>query len=469
MITLWVIAAWHRLKVVDEAIVGSDALGPYLQAQALRFGHLPHPPNPESGDALWLLSLPIVSAATSLKSLFEIRFIVGGVIAPIAFAAAWHWTSPKKSAAVRWSAAITAGLLVAFDPGLLDTLVSGARSYWAPELIGVFTLSLALAIRGHPLAPATAAISWVLAAGHHPLASGMALGALPLAGTLHRAHGGRRLKQAAIIGIVVALPRLWRILNLAFCGEGIGACLSQVAQSNRNPGEAWSRMLGRAIHDRWLVDMGVGAWIILGGLGAILLCRDQRRVGHLALFGGLGILVIGLSQGYVRSYHLRITAVPIAVAAAMGLARLWPIAPIAAAAFVFKTAPLLPVGPDVGAVDRHDQLAGMLAAGPLWVDRVWWEGPVRLDPSAVVLSAWLSGKEAFQLGPDTPMMLLISGPDSAEDFPGQHPGWSTMNFDNRDRARAWLNTQNRLPHQVGGAYDWATISDPETRLEDARW
>ena len=59
MIALCVVAAWHRLKVLDEAIVSSDSLGPYLQAQAALFGHLPRPPNPESGDALWLLAVPL--------------------------------------------------------------------------------------------------------------------------------------------------------------------------------------------------------------------------------------------------------------------------------------------------------------------------------------------------------------------------------------------------------------------------
>ena len=62
-----VVAAWHRLRVLDESIVSSDSLGPYLQAQAALFGHLPRPPNPESGDLLWVLAVPLV-AATSMAS-----------------------------------------------------------------------------------------------------------------------------------------------------------------------------------------------------------------------------------------------------------------------------------------------------------------------------------------------------------------------------------------------------------------
>jgi hypothetical protein len=44
-----------------------------------------------------------------------------------------------------------------------------------------------------------------------------------------------------------------------------------------------------------------------------------------------------------------------------------------------------------------------------------------------------------------------------------------MELKDAQDARQWLNAQGSLPHQRGGAYDWATISDPQTRLEDARW
>lgn len=471
MIALWVIAAWHRLQVVNEAIIGSDSLGPYLQAQAALLGHLPRPPNPESGDALWLLSVPIVLLSDSLEALFSARFVIGGVVAPVAFASAWHWTSETASTSRRWAAAVAAGVFVAFDPGLLDTLVSGARSYAAPELIGLFTLSLALSIRAHPWAPAAAACTIVAAAGNHPLAIGMALGVTPLLIRLHKTQGGRALKLGLAVGAVAAIPRLLRVINLALCGDGVSACLTRVAQSNVTGEVAWTSTLQRALHDRWLVDMDAGAWILLAGLGAILLCRtaDHRRAGQFALLGTAGILLIGLSQGYVRSYHLRITAVPIAVAAAMGLARVWPVAIIAAAVFVTKTYSLTPVGPDPGAAMRHDTVARALPDQPLWVDRVWWDGAPLLDPSAVVMSAWLGGRSNFRLGPDTAMVVLQCGGDETSASIASGEGWSALKFEDHTEARQWLNTANRLPHQRGGAYDWATITNPATRLEDARW
>ena len=105
----------------------------------------------------------------------------------------------------------------------------------------------------------------------------------------------------------------------------------------------------------------------------------------------------------------------------------------------------------------------------LWVDRVWWDGAPLLDPSAVVMSAWLGGRSNFRLGPDTAMVVLQCGGDETSASIASGEGWSALKFEDHTEARQWLNTANRLPHQRGGAYDWATITNPATRLEDARW
>ena len=463
MIALWVVASWHRLKVLHETVIGSDSLGPYLQAQAALFGHMPRPPNPESGDALWLTMVPLIATTTSLSELFTVRFVLGALVAPIGFAAAYHWLSPSVPSIRRWAAGLAAGLFLAFDPGLLDTLVSGARSYGAPELLGATTLLLALAIREYPWAPAIGLIAFVAAVGHHPLAAGMAIGGLFLLPSLHRAVGRRRLKWALLIGFIACIPRFLRVAAIANCGEGIPACLENVAQSNIVEPESWSYLLGKAIHDRWLVDLDVGGWILLAGVVSLLICpqKTHRRAAYWAIFGCLGILLIGILNGYVRSYHLRITAVPFAVAAGMGLARFWPIAVMGAGIFVWRTHGTLPVGPDPGALLRQDDVADQLPHYPLWVDRVWWNGIPHLDPSAVVLSGWLSGRRNFQLDRSTAFILLENQSENG--------GWNVLEFQDESAARLWFDAQDRVPHQRGGAYDWATIVNPNTKLEDARW
>ena len=463
MAALWAAAAWHRLRVVDQAVVGSDSLGPYLQAQAALFGHLPRPPNPESGDALWAAAVPIVAMADSLTDAFTIRFIAGALVAPIGFAAAYHWTSERCSMARRWAAGLAAGGILAFDPGLLDTLVSGARSYGAPELVGVLTLALALGLRGVPWAPGVAMVGIAAAAGHHPLAIGVALGILPFAARLHRVHGGRVLRTALLIGGIAVLPRLLRLIDLAACGEGPSACIAAVARSNVVDPEPWSRLIAVALHDRFAVDFNGSLAVVVVGLVLALFCRqrDHRWAVGFAALALAGILGVGLVNGYVRSYHLRIVAVPVAVATALGLARVWPLAIVATAAFVHTQVDQLPVGPDPGALSRHDAVASALPPGPLWVDRVWWSGPPTLDASAVVLSGWLNDRRDFRLGPSTPFVLLSVTDDAGEP--------SVVSFATASEARDWVTERGASPHQIGGAYDWATIAHPETRLEDARW
>ncbi len=463
MLALWAVAAWHRLRVLEHAVVGSDSLGPYLQAQAAIFGHLPRPPNPESGDILWASMVPLVAATGSLTDLFSLRFVLGGLVAPIGFAAAFHWTDETCSMARRWAAGLTAGCILAFDPGLLDTLISGARSYGAPEFIGLFTLCMALALRGVPWAPALSLVSLVCAAGHHPLALGAGLSLVPFIRRLHGIHGGRRLRTAALIGLGACAPRILRVGDIAFCGEGIGTCISRVARSNVVEPESWTTLATVALHDRFAVDFKGTVAVLVVGLALALICRrsDHRWSTGFALTGLAGLLLLGLFNGYVRSYHLRIMAVPIAVAAAIGLARVWPLALIAAAAVVTTQSSRLPVGPDPGALQRHDSVAEDLPPGPLWVDRVWWSGAPELDASGVVLSSWLTGRRDFTLGEDTPFVLLSVSTGS--------PDAAVVPFETARLAREWVDGQNKEPHQLGGAYDWATIAHPHTRLEDARW
>ena len=95
------------------------------------------------------------------------------------------------------------------------------------------------------------------------------------------------------------------------------------------------------------------------------------------------------------------------------------------------------------------------------MDRVWWSGPPTLDASAVVLSGWLTGRRDFRLGPSTPFVLLNVTEDLEEP--------TVVRFSKASEARGWVEDRDAAPHQRGGAYDWATIAHPQTRLEDARW
>lgn len=473
-LTLWILAAVVRLREVDQVIVGSDTLGPYLRAYSAGFHWIPRPPNPESGDGLWLLAWPLVHAASSLVELMQLRMVLGGVVAPAAFGAVWGLLDDRTSRIQRWSASLCAGVLVAMDPGLVDTLISGARSYGAPELVGLATLTGAWALRGSRLAGAATGGLLVLAVDHHPLAAGMGLGAVLCWPRLREQLGDRGIGLAVLTGGLLAVPRVLRTGVQAMCGEGPIDCLSKVAQSNIGPEVDRVGLLSEALHDRFAVDLG-WLWLVLL-LGVLLSLRSRpRRAGAWAIGGLVGLLLIGSLIGYVRSYHLRILAVPIAVAASIGLSRLWPACWAAAVAAAVWGWTERPVGPDPGALERADTIAAEVVKlqGTLWVDQVWWDGPPRVDAPAVVLSAVLQGADPdrFELAESATLVLLTSaGPPPPWPPLLEGPGWRVHAAPGAAEARAWVSGRAIKPRQVGAALDWAGAlhpgrADPST----ARW
>lgn len=492
----WAAAAWLRLRGLDAAVVGSDSLGPYLQAWSLseahlRAGVLPRPPNPESGDWLWISALPAVHLAHDLRSLFTLRFVAGAAIAPLGLLAAWVWAAPDHVAGLwtrgtyrQWSAALAAGTILALDPGLTDSLMSGARGYGAPELVALSTLCLGLAWHGSRTGLWLGALALVVAMDHHPFAASMAVGGLLLLPGLARHHGLVEVGSAAAVGLLAALPRLLRLFLLTRCGEGPLQCLASVARSNVHEETPSIELLASALHDRFLVDLEPG--IVLGlGLG-LLLCLELRRMWPAvwALGGALGLVGMVVVTGYLQSYHLRILAAPLVVAASVGLGRLWPLAVAWAGWAVLVLHPRVPHGPDPGAAERHDLLAARLAdePGPMWVDRVWWDHQPALDASGVVLSAVLQGQDParFQVGPQVPMVLLSvgDGPAGGDRIMAGEVAltdtrWTALRFDRPSRARAWVDgapAGRAEPIQVGGAWDWLVSLHPEeARLDGIRW
>lgn len=474
-LTLWALAAVVRLREIDQVIVSSDSLGPYLRAFSLSWSWIPRPPNPESGDGLWLLAWPLVQSAGSLVALMELRLVLGGLVAPAAFLAAWALVPDTAPRLQRWTAALTAGLLVAVDTGLVDTLISGARSYGAPELVGLATAALAWALRGHRWAAVLGAILLVLAVDHHPLAAGMGLALLAWHRPLRASLDRRSLVMAGILGGAFALPRVVRTGAQALCGEGPIQCLAGIAQSNVPEDVDRMAVIGTALHDRFAVDLG---WIwpaLLLGLILTLRRPATRAAGTWALGGLAGLLLLGMVVGYVRPYHLRIVAVPLAVAAALGLSRWWPAClALCIGAGVWGWTER-PVGPDPGALARADAIAAEVVEveGTLWVDQVWWDGPPRVDAPAVVLSAVLSGTDPsrFQLDPDATMILLTSaGPPAPWPPLMEGPGWRVHPVPGSAAAKAWVEERTHGPHSKGGALDWAAALHPRSAdASHARW
>ena len=94
LISCWCLASWIRLKALHGTTAGSDTLGQYLAGLSLGRGAWPSPPNPEGGHSLWLTVWPLTQWANSLEHLFQLRFILGATVAPLA-AAAHGYSVPR--------------------------------------------------------------------------------------------------------------------------------------------------------------------------------------------------------------------------------------------------------------------------------------------------------------------------------------------------------------------------------------
>jgi hypothetical protein len=480
---LWALAFVLRWRLVGEVNLGSDAIGPFLAALSAQIGHLPNPPNPEGGHSLWWVNVPLVHLATSLENLFVLRMAVSALVAPVGALAAWVWLdgAPLRT---RWAGMIIGGLLLVADPGLLHTGVMSFTGYGGPEWIALATLGLALAERGKGWGASLAAFALVTASGQHPMAFGAVLGVILM--RPWRRWERRVCVSAVLVGLVFAVPRLVHVVRIASCGEGPLACLGGVALGSTEPsGTIWG-MVYRAFHDRFVVESGL-LWV--GLLLAALLCllphkKDAGPRCAPALAWAIGVVVgvalVGLSVDSFRSYHLRHAAAPIAVAVAVGVARWWP-AGVALAAWALQAALTLPTsGPEPGAVYRTDALARSLGtlADPLWVDGLWYSGPARLEPSAVVLSAVLQGQrpDRFDVGADVQVLLLVNGVMGLEAREGVEPtlhasgeDWQALLFSNMWAASTWV-AHGPDPQRSGGAYDWLTALHPlEADLARTDW
>ena len=450
--TVYALALWVRLPAVAGASLGSDAITMFTRAWSLDWGHWPRPPNPEAGYGLWIWVWPLVKVAPSLSALLGLRFAQGALIAPLGAWAAARITPHNKPLA-----ALLAGTLLALDPGLIDTLVVAFRGYGAPELAALTLLALTFGPRGRLLALAGA----LLALGQHPYGLGVAVGAAA-ALLLSTRDRDERVRLLILAGLLLT-PRLLRTAQLADCGQGPLVCLSTIATGSAEAGLSRLEILHRALHDRFAVEWGP-LWMML--LPALLLApRRDRRPWALLLVGLGAVLILGLSLSTFRSYHLRIFAAPLAVLAAAGLCRWWPVGVAALGWTALRWGPLPPPVEDPGAPARADALAARLLEepGPLWVDAAYFDRPVGIEPAPIVLAALLQGADPARFSP-TPTarlaLLTTDHPDPAGAL-WSEGRYALRLFDDKADAQRWLAQTQPPPTEVGRAADWVGMLHPE--------
>ena len=449
---VWAVAIAARWTRLPEASALGDSLGPWLVGA--RGPWQTHPHAPPYG---WLLAVPhaaILWGAQDLWSAFAAIRVIDAVVAPIlTLAVARHSRSTARG--------LAAGLLMALDPGLLDTATSGAEAYQAPVAIALVVLATTAgrARWGPWLAAGASCWAWMC----HPLA-------LVVSPLLLRIRW-RQAPGAVLAGSAVMASHLVYLLRAA--GEA----------SSDTP------TLPLLALDAW-VDQA-GPLIVVFALAGLGLWRQRGML----LSIGLSLLLLvgaGTKLGYLRDHHLRL----LSPAVAMGLAGVHPLAslPVLALTARWPDDPLDRPGGDrrPGSLGLlHKVSAELLAARdpsrPLVVDGVTDHGVLAVEPGGVMLDLWLRGVPASQLDVQSSgdVAVILSGRrrhpwlDSPADHGLQRIGgrdtWSVY-LGRPTQLQAWSEADcadraaaDRPLPRVGGAWDGLAIFHPERGAASVDW
>lgn len=467
MALCWALAAWARLRQLPLVIPDRDAIAPFATAWALLDGRLPLPHHAHFGDGLWLCHLPLVAVAGTLEQLFVLRALVGASIAACGFGAAWLLAGDRGWR--RLWAGLAAGLFLAWDPGLVDSFISGARGYWAPELLALALLGAAGAARGRTWGLPTLLLGLLLAAHHHPLVLGCGAGLLLFAPSAWRAsRGGGRWLALGITALLVGLPLLRLALGRPGTDAGMEGLAAVALGSSSASAVNGLPLVAAALWDWALVEHGLGWWLLPAGL----LLALPRRVGWGALLALVGLVLLGLGIQHLDHHHLRMAAAPVAVAAALGWARLGPGALVAGALALglWRLPPYM--GLPVGALATLDIMAPVVAEqpGPLWLDRAG-VGPGCTDSTGLVLSMVLRGLSTagLALDPRAPVLLACCVEPPPEDPEiWRQDRAALLRLDSLDAAHAWVRTRGGV--SAGDAADWGRmLGRPPLGALETRW
>lgn len=422
-----VVAVALRLREVDAIVVLADGMGPYLTATASPVNLHPHAP--PYGWALYGPYAAVLALASSLRGAAVGLAVLHALAAPLAALCAGRLGG--------LGAAVVAGGLVAVDPGLLDTLTSGAETYLAPVWIGLLTW-LVLQARERPNLAIGAGLAWACAVMNHPLA----LATLPLvllAGPSWRTALGLGLGAAALI------PSALGWWHAGGTGLDDGAPLHALPA--------------------WLAQGGPVAGLLAVSAVAGLLGRRTRPLA-LAVWACLALLCgAGVALGYLRDHHLRLLTVPLAACVGgfghrgvwLGLLCLrWPASHVPP-----EDKPHRP-----GTLGLATALTTAIAElpDPVLVDGAWVSGTPAAEPSAVLLDLALRGHE---VGPGGSLVVIVSYRR------GQEPTWSRR-WRRGDRHFLVTEDHGALAAslcgsaRLGGAWDGLAVLRPETTLDDAR-
>jgi hypothetical protein len=453
---LWGLAAALRLRALPLVMTLGDSLGPWWVAWRGWWSTTPHAP--PYGRLLALPHALIVPFARSLWEAEAALLVLHAVVAPIGALLAAQAAADRRAGRI---AGLCAGGLLAVDPGLIDTALSGAEGYLGAAWLGLAAL---LAGRRGAGAALGAAAAFTAAVHNHPLA----LGAAPL---LWQGGWARALGMTTLALLSLG-PRLVALAAAAgpSLGDGAGA-----------PGGAGpAAVIGGAL-DAALAHGGPATALL--GIGALvgLLARSSRRLTGAGLLSLGGVALLGAGIGGLRDHHLRLLGLPLAAGWA-GAPRLG----LALALLLLRPAPDPLARPGAWARPSTlglthalgDALIGALrahpGAGSPLVDGVVLAGAPAAEPGGLVLDLLLRGEALATPAEDAPLVVILSfdrarppSPPAGAAALRTTPTAALWRLD-RAGAAAW---RAGLPAEarVGGAVDGLVLIDPGVDTARAAW
>jgi len=433
---VFLLAFWARVRSLPVSMMLDDAVGPWLLAWG----------DPLSGDAHrafygWGMLVPYRLALRFSASLWEavaVLQVFHALIAPLVLVVILTWRSSA------WIAGCVASVVLALDPGLLDTAVSGAEGYLAPLWIGCMVL--AYHARERFWAPFVMWLSFAMAVMNHPFS----LCAAPfLWGAV-----GRTQSQgwAFVLGTVLLGPHLWSIWPVGTGNTG-GLSLSVP--------EAF---------DAWLTQGGPSAWILFFAPWVALARKSTRGMALLTLASLFLLLGAGFWQGYLRDHHLRLLAVPMAACLAV-VDGPWIVLVLALIRPDFVQLPPPGAPPRPGTLGMETGLASEISRLPLQnglqIDGAWLSGALVAEPSALMLDLHLRGRELsdFRTGED--LLILVSVERDKEKLFWNSPAvvargdHHVLLLNPGDETREFCSLGGRL----GGAWNFFAVAHPSLELE----
>lgn len=392
----WVAAIWIRVSHLPYMQVTSDTLSPFVAGVRWWNTGWFQPANPESDQWLWIISLPLLWLSQSLNQLFWWKCVVSTIIVPTSM-----WLTRFVVARNRLLWMGVAAIVLTFDMGLVDTMISSFRGYWSPECMSIACVGLVYWDKGKVWGAHIASVATIIAMGQHPLV----LGCIPA--LIWMWYQMRCRGQAWWISVLLAgvclIPRglwLWELMQ---CDAGGLACLTGVAVSSSEVLSTWL-LIQRVLVDRLWIEMGLASVLMILGWYH----SDNSPLRWWIIVSTIGIAVLGLSISTLRPYHFRVLIVPMMILSFNGLSRMgrWSLALGVAWSVMVVYYRIEPVDWYTTAEDS-DAVATELCteSEPIWLEGHGSE--LQVSPQSVGLSLWLKGCEIqFSPRPTDPLWVL---------------------------------------------------------------